>query len=589
MEEKMRDAGRRPLGRLCCWVLVLVAVGFRLSALGAPVPQSGPAATTVTDTVYQADGSVAQGNLIITWPAFVTASGAAVAAGNTNVTLAANGTFSVALVPNAGATPAGVYYTVVYQIGPGEMKTEYWVVPTTSPANLAAVRMTPGAGVAGQPVSLQYVNSALATKANDNAVVHLAGTETISGTKNFSTAPSVPTPTSSGQVANKGYVDSSVGNVGAGSYLPTAGGTMTGPITLPGNPAAPLQAATKQYVDTGLAAKADLVSGLVPASELGTGQATAGSCLQGNGTWGACGGGTGNLSTSPAASQNITQPPGTQFSANNLANIRYVTASWNWAQTPADNLGTPGNNTIHLSPCPLGMDTTSSANAYIYRVYISGMGTPEAVTVTGGNCPAGASSGTITVTTAYAHGAGYTVGSASTGIQEAWNDAWVNDSGGAPNANSETAPYVKLVADTQYNVYSSVYLRGRGGVLEGTGALIVCSTRDRCIYVGTTGGTNYHKLYNLSGTSAINVDGVQVASVSVASGTYTVTTASAHPFVAGDTVSCEYYSQTASQWWISQVLAAGLSSTQFEVQFGGQHVQRGGEHLRILCAAEHLH
>ncbi len=67
----------------------------------------------------------------------------------------------MALVPNAGATPANTYYTVVYQIGAGEVKTEYWVVPTTSPANLAVVRTTPGAGVAGQPVSMQYVNSAI--------------------------------------------------------------------------------------------------------------------------------------------------------------------------------------------------------------------------------------------------------------------------------------------------------------------------------------------------------------------------------------------------------------------------------------------
>jgi hypothetical protein len=96
----MRDAGRRPTRRLCYWVLVMMmALGLeRPSAKAAPVPQSGPATTTVTDTVYQADGHAAQGNLIIAWPAFVTASGAQVAAGSTNVALAANGTFSVALV-----------------------------------------------------------------------------------------------------------------------------------------------------------------------------------------------------------------------------------------------------------------------------------------------------------------------------------------------------------------------------------------------------------------------------------------------------------------------------------------------------------
>ena len=173
--------------------------------------------------------------MIITWPAFVSASGAAVAAGETSVALGANGALSVALVPNAGATPAGVYYTVVYQLGPGEVKTENWVVPATSPANLATVRTTPGSGLAGQPVSIQYVNSELATKADDSAVVHLNGAETISGTKTFVSSPSVPAPANSTDVATKAYVDQSVTNSGSGSYLSTSGGTLTGPLTLPGN------------------------------------------------------------------------------------------------------------------------------------------------------------------------------------------------------------------------------------------------------------------------------------------------------------------------------------------------------------------
>jgi len=567
----MGYAGRRPTGRLCCWVLMAGMVcGFRVLAWGAaPGPQSGPAMTTVADTVYRADGTAAQGTMIITWPAFVSASGTAVAAGVSNVAIGANGGFSVALVSNAGANPAGVYYTVVYQLGPGEVKTEFWSVPTASPANLATVRATPGSGVAGQGVSMQYVNTALATKADDSSVVHVNGTETISGTKTFANAPNVPAPTSSGQVASKGYVDQSVANVGAGNYLPTAGGTMTGPLTLPGSPAAALQATTKQYVDTGLASKSDLISGLVPVSELGAGQASANNCLLGNGTWAPCAaGGTGNLSTTPVASQTIAQPAGTQFATNNLANIRYVTSSWNWAQTPADNLATPGNVAIHLSPCPLGIDTASSTNYYTYKVYISGAGTAEAVAVTGGSCTPGASSGTITVKTAYAHAAGYTVGSASTGIQEAWNDAWTNDI--PHDATNTAAPYVKLTADSNYRVYASVYLRGKGGILDGAGAFIACSTRDRCIFVGTTQpgpATHYHKLYNLTGGSTVNVDGVQVASVSASSGTYTITTASVHSFVVGDTVDCEYHSQTNDQHWASPVVSVPTASS-FTVAFG---------------------
>ena len=182
----MFDSGRRPMGRHFYWLLVMVTMvtGCRLTASGAaPVPQNGPASTTVADTIYLADGSTAQGNLIIQWPAFVTASGTAVAGGTTSGALGAKGALRVALVPNAGANPAGVYYTVVYELGPGKGQTEYWVVPATTTANPAVVRTTPWSGGAAQPVSMQYVNSALATKADDSTVVHLNGLERISGGK----------------------------------------------------------------------------------------------------------------------------------------------------------------------------------------------------------------------------------------------------------------------------------------------------------------------------------------------------------------------------------------------------------------------
>src|SRR5580700_3405858 len=277
----------RPAGRIFYLVMTMVvaATSSRLYA----APQSGPALTSVVDTVYRADGSEAQGTLVITWPAFVQANGAAVAAGALNVTLGTNGALSVALAANAGANPAGVYYTVVYQLGPGEVRTEYWLVPTSSPATLAQVRTTPGSGTAAPAASVQYVNSALAGKANDDAVVHLTGTETVTGTKTFSVPPNVPTPVGTGDVTNKAYVDAAIGTVGAGTFLPTAGGAMTGALTLSGNPTAPLQASDKNYVDVLSAAKADLVSGLVPTSELGSGSASGLNCLLGSGVWGPCG------------------------------------------------------------------------------------------------------------------------------------------------------------------------------------------------------------------------------------------------------------------------------------------------------------
>jgi hypothetical protein len=69
----------------------------------SPAPQSGPALTSVVDSVYMANGSPAAGVLVITWPAFVTAGGTAVAPGSLNVTLGTNGALNVALTPNAAS------------------------------------------------------------------------------------------------------------------------------------------------------------------------------------------------------------------------------------------------------------------------------------------------------------------------------------------------------------------------------------------------------------------------------------------------------------------------------------------------------
>src|SRR3954471_2429265 len=75
-----------------------------------------PGTTTISDTVFRADGSPASGTLLITWPQFNTSDNKAVAAGTLSVTIPTGGAVSIALAPNAGASPAGTYYKITYKL-----------------------------------------------------------------------------------------------------------------------------------------------------------------------------------------------------------------------------------------------------------------------------------------------------------------------------------------------------------------------------------------------------------------------------------------------------------------------------------------
>ena len=155
------------------------------------------------------------------------------AAGNLAVAIGPLGAFTTQLVPNVGASPAGTYYVVVLQLDDGTVRTEYWAVPATSPTTIAAVLTTPGTGLGNLAVTQGYVNGAVANRALDSTVVHLTGTEAITGTKQFTVPPSLPAPAGANDAANKGYVDAAVSTVGSGAYVAKAGDTMTGPLSLP--------------------------------------------------------------------------------------------------------------------------------------------------------------------------------------------------------------------------------------------------------------------------------------------------------------------------------------------------------------------
>ncbi len=190
-----------------------IAVCALAMTLAAVAMAQAVSTTTVQGTVYLANGQPGAGTLLISWPSFTTAAGQAVAADKITVAIGTDGFLSVNLAPNLGATPAGEFYTAVYDMSDGTTSTQYWVVPAAANASLAAVQA-------------QVMPAAQAV-----------------------------------QTVSKAYVDQAIAELTASSGLSASGGTLTGPLYLSGDPTQPLQAADKHYVDTQVATAVPLAGG----------------------------------------------------------------------------------------------------------------------------------------------------------------------------------------------------------------------------------------------------------------------------------------------------------------------------------------
>jgi len=257
--------------------------------------------------------------------------------------------------------------------------------------------------------------------------------------------------------------------------------------------------------------------------------------------------------------------------------ITYATTTLNWTQTISSSLtgGSPG--TVVLTPCPAGVDYTSGAG---YQVYITDGASSEAVAVTRGSTGSGSCS--ITVTPFFSH-TSYTIGSASSGIQETINAACGIYGPANPAFNAQcnvtipaNGPYLGsggLWSLNNYQIYGTIFFHSNQSTLSGYGVSLNCHGRAHCLQVGDqVKGTDYQNLTiqgiafrspdNHTGSPAYNgcaIKQTQTTGTKATITTATITTASDCGFRPGDLVTIQFTDD--AMYWGDAIVAMASGTT----------------------------
>jgi hypothetical protein len=165
-------------------------------------------------------------------------------------------------------------------------------------------------------------------------------------------------------------------------------------------------------------------------------------------------------------------------------------AGFKWTTTASEDLSSLGPKVVHLSRCALGVTGTEPQ----YWVYIAGTGTPEATRVTGGTCAGDGKSGTLKFSTTHPHSAGYTIASATAGIQEASITARV-DNVAANSIHYREGGYVR-VGPGQFQLYAPLTILTSHQTVDFSGSTVVCNIDADCINVGDS--TKYNATSNVT-------------------------------------------------------------------------------------------
>lgn len=219
--------------------------------------------------------------------------------------------------------------------------------------------------------------------------------------------------------------------------------------------------------------KADLSGSFVLNSELGTGASNGTVCLYGDNTWKACG--TSGVDAASLQGHNIdtTTPTDQQIliwdgvlGQYKLAPVpTFLTTDFSWVRSPSSPATiSTGSDTVTITNCPKGLTTKD------HYVYLAGTGTPEVAPITAISCTAGASSGTITITAANSHSAGYTVGTSSSGLKEASEYSIFANSGSQTPANK--GGRVVVPAGSSLDLYGNTNIEAYNQTIDFNGAAV---------------------------------------------------------------------------------------------------------------------
>lgn len=95
--------------------------------------------TNLVDVVVDADGTPANGQVVVYWPMFMMVDGTAVTQGQRAFEIV-DGQLNLNLYPTVNAQPLGAYYTAEFQLENGSVYDEYWVIPELNTVKLNQIR-----------------------------------------------------------------------------------------------------------------------------------------------------------------------------------------------------------------------------------------------------------------------------------------------------------------------------------------------------------------------------------------------------------------------------------------------------------------